>query len=413
MPLKVCLYIPAILPGGGSRQIVNLARELSMRGMNVILLHAQKDSPKVSYLDAIRGSGVEVVNVFAPAFLKEGILASKRHNQFFHGIPAPQKPKMGILFLSGALCHLKPNIIHSYCDGPNCDAGCAAVLAAGPVHLASFRNIDPKTGGFFWEKASFYLYKYLIAHAHSHFEANSQAGVRCYAHWLGIDATRISYNPNGIDPSVYMRVTPDVVQAVRQSSGIPASAPVLLTLARYSPEKAPGAMLDIFARVHAAWPKSHYLIAGLRMTDDDEMGEKVRERGLAGHVHLLGVRSDVAALLASADVFLLPSWAEGIPNALMEAMAAAVPVVASNVGGVPDLVRHGIDGFLHGAGNVDGMAESVNMLLGDAGLRTRLGDAAQQRILAEFTLQKLGDRVVSRYHQLLGDAVHSVYEGSG
>lgn len=387
---------------------MNLARELAGRGIHVILLHAQKDTPKVSYLDAVRETKVELVNVFAPAFLKEGILASKRHNQFFHGIPAPQKTKIGILFLSGALCHLKPDIIHSYCDGPNCDAGYAAVLADIPVHLASFRSVDPKTGEFDWEIPSFYLYKYLLTHACSHFEANSQAGVCGYAHWLGIDIARISYNPNGIDPSVYMRVTPDAVQAVRQSSRISASAPVLLTLARYSPEKAPEVMLDIFARVHAAWPDSHYVIAGSRMMDDDEMGEMVRARGLAEHVHLLGVRSDVAALLSCADVFLLPSRVEGIPNALMEAMAAGVPVVASSVGGVPDLVRHGIDGFLHEAGDVDGMAESVKTLLGDAGLRTRLGDTARQRILDEFSLQKLGDRVVSRYHQLLGDAVYSV-----
>lgn len=404
MPLKVCLHISTFGPGGAERQIVNLARELSGRGINVVLLHAQKDLRQAYYLEAIRGTNVEIVYALAPDFLREGILTTKRHARFFHNIPGTRSLRVGILFLAGALAHIGPDIVHSYLDGPNCTAGCAAVLADIPVHLASFRNVDPHTGGFGWGDETLPLYRYLLANACPHFEANSKNGAWHYARWLNIDMTRIAYMPNGIDPAVYMHLSPGASQELRRRLGISASSPLILTLARFSQEKFPEAMLDIFARVHAVRPEAHYAIAGSRMTDDDEMGEMVRVRGLDGRVHLLGVRSDVAALLFGADVFLLPSRVEGFPNALMEAMAAGLPIVASNVGSVPDLVRHGVDGFLHEAGDVDGMAESVKTLLDDAGLRARLGEAARQRILAEFSLQKLGDRVLRHYRHLLAEA---------
>lgn len=118
-------------------------------------------------------------------------------------------------------------------------------------------------------------------------------------------------------------------------------------------------------------------------------------------MHLLGVQGDVSSLFASADVFLLPSRVESFPNAVMEAMAAALPVVASNVGGIPDLVRPGQDGFLHEAADVAGMARSIVALLDDAGLRAQFGHAARQRVVEEFSLQKLGDRALKRYEDLL------------
>lgn len=162
-------------------------------------------------------------------------------------------------------------------------------------------------------------------------------------------------------------------------------------------------MLDIFARLLPQQPDCHYLIAGNRMTYEEEMGSMVRAAGLEDRVHLLGVRSDVAALLSAADVFLLPSRMEGFPNAIMEAMAGGLPVVASNVGGMPDLVRHGEGGYLHEAQDAQGMAESVTALLANPEMRARFGASARQRVLREFSLQKLGNRTLQKYRELLAE----------
>lgn len=404
MPLKVCLHISGFGAGGAERQIVNLARELDGRGIHVILLHAQKDVACAHYLEAVRDSGVEIINGLSPAFLKEGIELSRRHTRFFGNIPAPLALKMGILFFAGALARIRPDILHSYLDGPNCMAGCAAVLAGTPAHLASFRHVDPQTlGDTTTAELTLPLYRYLLANTAPHFEANSKNGGLHYARWLDINPDRIAYTPNGLDPDVYLARSGRSPRAVRESLGIPADAPTVLTLARFAPEKAPETMLNVFARIQATRPDIRYIIAGTGMSEKAEMGEMVRARGLAHSIHLLGVRSDVAELLSCADVFLLPSRLEGFPNVLMEAMAVGVPVVASNVGGIPDLVRHGQNGFLHEAEDVAGMARSVVELLDDGGLRAQLGVAGKHRVLKEFSLQKLGDRALKQYEELLAE----------
>lgn len=423
MPLKVCLHISAFPPGGAERQIVNLAHELAARDVKVILLHAQKDITRAYYLELLEGSGVEVVYAGTPAFLQEGIRLSRRHPDFYAHIPAPGTLKMGILYLAGALSHFRPDVLHTYLDIPNCTAGPAAVMAGIP-HLASFRDVDPHTGGFVLPEGMVHvrpgshgghgpatrglaeltlpLYRYLLDTASPRFEANSKNGACHYARWLNIAPEQITYTPNGIDPADY--VTPCAMSPLetRKELGIPAGAPIILTLARFAPNKAPGTMLDIFAQIHAARPDARYIIAGMRMTENDEMGAMVRERGLGDAVHLLGARNDVASLLGCADVFLLSSRFEGFPNAIMEAMAAGVPVVSSNVGGVPDLVRHGRDGFLHGPEDTEGLAQSVLRLLSDGPMRKCFGASGRQRILDEFSLKKLGDRAISQYETLLG-----------
>lgn len=405
MPLKVCLYIAAFNAGGAERQIVNLAGELAGRGVQVTLLHAQKDFQAAWYLDAIRDKGVDLINVVRPDFLRQGIQISKQHADFYASIPAPPSQRLGSLYLAGAFSLLKPDVVHSYLDLTNCIAGCAAVLADVPVHLASFRNLDPVSLKSNEAEPAYPLYQYLLAHARPHFEANSRAGAVHYARWLNIEPGEISYSPNGFDPSVLRpQSVPDRPHMVRETLGIPPAAPVLVSLSRFKWAKAPESMLEVFSRVHTVRPDSHFLIAGRGMTDAEEMGTMVRERGLDSHIHLLGVQSDVAALMLSADVFLLPSRVEGFPNAIMEAMALGLPVVASNVGGIPDLVRHGEDGFLHDATDVDGMAQSVLTLMADADLRARFGEAGRQRIEEEFSLQKLGDRALRRYAELLAEA---------
>lgn len=404
MDLNVCLYISSLGPGGAERQIVNLAGELARRGVHVMLLLAQKNLRSAYFLEDIEKTGIELINVFSPDYLKEGMRLSRLHEDFFKNIPAPGTAKMGILYLAGAFSRLGPDIVHSYLDMHNCTAGCAAVLADIPVHLASFRNLDPQTCQNGMSELTYPVYRYLLAHGRTRFEANSRAGAEHYARWLNIPPQTIAYTPNGLDTAAYPASPPHPGEALRAELGVPPGAPSVLTCSRFVWGKAPESMLDIFARILAVRPDCHYLIAGSGMAEDGEMGGSVRERGLGDRVHLLGVRSDVGALLSCADVFLLPSRVEGFPNAVMEAMAAGLPVVASAVGGIPDLVRHGQDGFLHEASDMDGMAQSVVRLLEDAALRERLGEAARQRILEEFSLQKLGDRVLQKYEELLAEA---------
>ncbi len=191
----------------------------------------------------------------------------------------------------------------------------------------------------------------------------------------------------GIDPTPYA-VTP------RKTTG----PPTVVTLSCLKPQKGLEDWLEVAARVRAKVPDARFVIAGegeLR----GELEERRRSLGLEGAVEMPGWVRDVPALLASADAFLLTSRWEGFPLAVLEAMAACLPVVATAVDGTPEAVEEGLTGFLAAPGDVEAMAERVVRLLGDEELRGTMGARGRDRVMARFTL----DRFVESVYRLYAD----------
>jgi glycosyltransferase involved in cell wall biosynthesis len=115
------------------------------------------------------------------------------------------------------------------------------------------------------------------------------------------------------------------------------------------------------------------------------------EAGIADRVHLLGFRTDVADILAAADVFVMPSLSEGLPLALVEAMSASLPIVASDVGGIPEVVERDAEALLTPPDDAGAIAEALARLLADADMRAALGAAAGRRALRDFGVERMGD----------------------
>ena len=127
----------------------------------------------------------------------------------------------------------------------------------------------------------------------------------------------------------------------------------------------------------------------------------VSELGLADRVLFLGEVSDVAEILGQADLFLLPSEQESFGLAALEAMSCEVPVIATRVGGLPEVVRDGVDGYLVDVGDVATMAERGAELLGDEPLRERMGAQARERVLENFTPERVVPQYVEYYREVL------------
>ncbi len=119
--------------------------------------------------------------------------------------------------------------------------------------------------------------------------------------------------------------------------------------------------------------------------------------GVGDRVRFLGYRSDVPALLEAADVFALPSWVEGLPLGVLDAMARGKPVVAGAVGGTPELVVDGETGLLVPPRDVDALVRALDELLGDPERARRLGEAGRARALAEFSADAAAERVLRLY----------------
>ena len=128
--------------------------------------------------------------------------------------------------------------------------------------------------------------------------------------------------------------------------------------------------------------------------------QKARELGLARDVLFLGNQDCMEELLPLADVFLLPSSSESFGLVALEAMSAEVPVVASNVGGLPEVVQHGETGFLHDPGHIAGFVSSVLKLLGDETLRRRMGRKARGVARERFSVDEMVDRYIRVYESL-------------
>jgi len=133
----------------------------------------------------------------------------------------------------------------------------------------------------------------------------------------------------------------------------------------------------------------------------EQIEQLARELGLMRDCLFPGYQEDVGAFFAAFDAFVLPSGNEGTPVTAIEALASGCPVVATRVGGVPDVVRDGEDGFLVELGDLDGLADALARLAADPELRRRLGDAGRKRVLPRYAVERLIDDVDGLYRRLL------------
>lgn len=161
----------------------------------------------------------------------------------------------------------------------------------------------------------------------------------------------------------------------------------MLFVGRLAPEKGVRVLLEALEHSVKTVPDLQLTIVG-DGPDRTELETMVREKGLNDHVIFTGYLApqDVAKQLAAADIFVLPSFAEGVPVSLMEAMASRVPVIAPRVAGVQELVEDGVSGFCVAPGHVEMLRESIETLASDYDLRERMGKAGREKVLAEFTI---------------------------
>jgi N-acetyl-alpha-D-glucosaminyl L-malate synthase BshA len=208
---------------------------------------------------------------------------------------------------------------------------------------------------------------------------------------LGITSD-IAVVPNFLDCTVHRRLPAQELR--RQFVGEDANAKIVIHVSNFRPVKRVPVVVQVFDRIRRRVP-SRLLLVG----DGPDLAAAQRaahELGISDLVHAAGAQQDVLLLLSIADVFLLPSAQESFGLAALEAMACEVPVVASNVGGLPEVIEHEVTGFLHPPDDLDGMAASAISVLTDANRHRHIADAASRRVRELFC----EERVVPMYESL-------------
>jgi glycosyltransferase involved in cell wall biosynthesis len=324
-----------------------------------------------------------------------------RHRAAALEVPVRLVPPMP-LGLSGAravpgmarmLRRRRPAVFHAHMSSPVAAkyALAAAVLARVPAVLGTVQvgEFEPPDRSTYWQLRA-------LAHGVDRYLAVSRDIAEELVGRLDWPAKRIEVVYNAVDLGRFEAPAPP---GMREELGGGEGRPLVLTPARLDEQKGHRVLLEAVARV----PGATFVLAG----DGPERPrlEELAERlGVAGRVHFLGHRSDVPQLLAACDVFALPSLYEGSSLAVLEAMAAEIPVVSSAVGGTDELIEDGRSGLLVPPGDSAALAAALKRLLGDPELRQTFAARARERVERDLSRQRMARRVTEVYEELLGDA---------
>jgi glycosyltransferase involved in cell wall biosynthesis len=214
----------------------------------------------------------------------------------------------------------------------------------------------------------------------------------------GLDPAKVRVVANGVDVAAIEAARPGKV--VRRELGLPAGVPVIGLVGRLDHwGKGHKELFEAMAPLMERHPVQALIVGGGRRID--EVRALAASLGLAGAVHFLGERSDVPDLLNAMDIFVLPSYSEGLSLALLEAMAAGKPVVATAVGGTPEVVTEGDNGLLIPTRDAGALAGALERLLGAPDFAKQLGQNARAHVREHFSLDRLGREINEIYEELV------------
>jgi len=287
---------------------------------------------------------------------------------------------------------LKPDIVHTWLFAAN-SYGRQAAASAGVKHIvAGERCVDP------WKSAWQLTIDRLLAKRTERIVTNS-TGVKEFYVSRGLPPEKFTIIPNGIEPPVVNN--PASREQLLAELDLPAGARLIGAVGRLWPQKRVKDLIWAADLLKSTRDDTHLLIVG----DGPQRWrlERYREQSqIRDQVHFLGERGDVPRLMQHFDVLWMASEFEGQSNAVLEAMAAGVPVIATNIAGNRDLVVDGETGYLVPLGDRFEFTRRTHWLLDDETLRRRLGDAGRARASRDFTVEQMVERHAALYRELAG-----------
>lgn len=355
----MAFFLTSFHPGGTERQMVELMRRLDPErfAVHVACLHREG-----AWLSRAEAAALDVAEFPVSGFA---------HPSAWRAVRA-----------FAAWCRARAIQVVQTCDFyANVVGLTGAALARVPVRLASRRELAPDKS-----RAQLALQRaaYRLAHR---VVANSPAAAARLAE-EGLPSGAIRVIPNGLDLD---RFSP------RPRTG---TIRTIVTVANLRPEKCHDVLIKAFARLDPAGLR-------LKIVGDGPCRPALERLAHAEsadtRIEFLGHREDVADLLASADLFVLPSRSEAFPNAVLEAMAAGVPVIASAVGGVVDLIEDGTTGLLVPPGDPDALRAAIERLVARPTLAASLGASGQRHVRDRYSF----DRMVAGFEHLFLSELHA------
>jgi len=379
--VRILKLITIFAFGGTERQVVNLATKLDRSRFRLEMACLKK---RGHFLNEIEQHHIPIREFPITRLYNPGTFAQQ-------------------VRLAAHIKRQKIQIVHSYNFYANVFALPAARLAGVPVTIASIRD-----RGVYLTPAKTRMQKYLCNYSDC-----VLVNAESIKEWLieeGYQPDKITVIRNGIDLSRYGNKPKDV--SLHREFGLPETSPLIMMASRLNPQKGVEDLLRAAAIVTNRCPEARFLIVGEKQQDgnivlaaDKEFAHKMEQLvvdlGLSRHVIFTGYRSNVPEILAQATVSVLPSHSEGLSNSLLEAMASGIPVVATRVGGNPELVKDGETGLLVPPHDPDALAQAICTLLQNRDLAKTFGMRARRRAELDFSLERMVGDTQELYLKLL------------
>lgn len=368
--MRVLYAVTAAGFGGAPLHVLQVMEHMVKQGHEVGLV----SSPEPSLTRKARRLGAQIF-----------------HNPHFVRPLHPWKDFRAIWPVFKAVRDFNPDLVHAHSTKAGLAARLACVLLRKPVIFTAH--------GWAFTEGRNILKRRLLAMA-ERLAARATAKIICVSEhdyalalqWKVGKPEQLVVIHNGIDPKLFMEADGASFREELKLKG----KPVLTFVGRLAPPK------DLFTLLEAV---KNLQDGVLLIVGDGELRPQVerhiREQGLEERVRLLGERRDVPAILAASDIFALSSRWEGLPYTIIEAMMAGLPVVATRVGGVPELVEDRITGFLVPTRDPKALAAAIQRLLDDPELRKRMGQAGREKVLKEFTLDRMLAETQKVYEEVL------------
>ena len=348
--VSVAVFLTRFEPGGTERQMTELVRRLDPSRFRV---HVACFEKRGAWLPRVAERAASIAEFPIRGFARPATL--------------------GALLAFARWCRRERIAVLQTCDlYANVFGLPGAALAGVPVRIGSRRELNP-------DKSPGQIRLQRLAYRCATTVVANSAAARHILLEEGLASRSIAVIPNGVDAGAYS--DRDTIAASRP-------ARTVVTVANLRPEKSHEVLIAAAALLAPDFPEVRFQIVG-DGPRRAELEALVRARGLASHVEFLGHREDVAALLASADLFALPSRSEAFPNCAIEAMAAGLPVVASAVGGLLDLIDHERTGLLVEPGNPEALADALRRLLVDRAAAARIGVRAQAHVRQRYSFDHM------------------------
>jgi len=379
--MKILLFTTLMEAGGAQKALMQLARGLQRRGHDVTLVTMYDKIGIIPHFE--RQFGLRILS------LRMKRVSGGRSSATIRTV-ATGLWRMYRIMRQGGF-----DVLQTFCHFSNIIAQPVGALAGIRIRVASQRNrldaVAPIVR----------LADRLIANSPipHRMVAVSQSNLRYCIEMQRIRPNKLLVIENGIDLGDMPPPAPAVIELLRGELGLAADDLVVTMVARLHPQKDHESLLRAIAAVAVDLPVMRVLLVGAGPLQA-ELTERIAALGLGAQVRLLGERRDVSQILALSDIFVLTSRWEGMPNAVLEAMAAGLPVLATRVDGIVDLVRDGETGILVPPGDDRALATALLALGNDPARRQVLGVAGRRRVESTYTIERFVDGFEKLYFSL-------------